>query len=242
MAVVKRTIKPEMLDALSADDPGAIRSRSDIARVHKWMGDAKILAGAFRGAFPRKPPDTIVELGAGDATFLLSVAKLFSPVWKPQRVVLVDRQQLLSPRTKAEFTALSWSVETVQMDIFDWLARPNAERFDLTTATLFLHHFSEPELRRIFRVVSEQTEVFLACEPERSGFSLLGASLLGFIGANHVTRYDGRVSVRAGFAARELSDLWPNGAAWKLAERKAGPFTHFFSAQRTREPRAQTGG
>jgi hypothetical protein len=38
------------------------------------------------------------------------------------------------------------------------------------------------------------------------------------------------VSVRAGFAGKELSAAWPAGA-WQLEERVAWPFTHLFVAR-----------
>jgi hypothetical protein len=45
-----------------------------------------------------------------------------------------------------------------------------------------------------------------------------------------VTRHDAVASVRAGFAGRELSGLWPE-AGWQRREGLALPFTHFFAAQ-----------
>jgi hypothetical protein len=51
------------------------------------------------------------------------------------------------------------------------------------------------------------------------------------LGANDVTRHDAVASVRAGFRGRELSGLWPAGAAgWRLNERGIFPFTHLFHA------------
>jgi hypothetical protein len=49
------------------------------------------------------------------------------------------------------------------------------------------------------------------------------------LGCNAVTRHDAVVSVRAGFAGKELSAAWPPGA-WQLEERVAWPFTHLFVA------------
>jgi hypothetical protein len=47
-----------------------------------------------------------------------------------------------------------------------------------------------------------------------------------------VTRHDAVLSVRAGFAGRELSALWPSADGWKLEERRAGLFSHLFVAHR----------
>jgi hypothetical protein len=229
---MKREVKRELLDELPAGDRRAIGSRRDLQKVNAWMGHADIMLRALAGAFTDRSPRSIVELGAGDGTLLLRLAKGMAPRWKPLRVVLVDRQPLLSPRTKAEFEALSWHVESLEMDVFDWLRRPHPEYNDVTLATLFLHHFTEDHLRRLLRLAAPQTGFFVACEPQRVTFSLCAAALLGFIGCNDVTRHDAKISVRAGFAENELSSLWPVDDGWRLMERQAGLFSHCFVAQR----------
>jgi hypothetical protein len=163
---------------------------------------------------------------------LLKLAKRFTPAWKPSRVVLVDREPAVSPKTKAQFDALEWRVEYAQMDVFEWLEQSRPQPADVTLVTLFLHHFKDHDLRRLLRSAAAQTRLFVACEPRRSAPALGATRLLRLIGCNDVTRHDARVSVRAGFTGRELSAAWPDGAAWKLEERRAGPFTHYFVAQK----------
>jgi hypothetical protein len=227
-----REVRRELLDELPANDHRAIKSRRDLQRIHAWMGNTHIMARALAGAFNGRSPQSIVELGAGDGTLLLRLAKRIGPRWKPLRVVLVDRQRLLSPQTKAEFEALSWPVEALEMDVFDWLQRPHPEPSDITIASLFLHHFKQDDLRRFLCHVAQQTDFLLACEPRRNNFSFCGAALLGFIGCNDVSRHDAKISVRAGFVENELSALWPGAEGWRLTERQAGLFSHCFAAQR----------
>jgi len=148
------------------------------------------------------------------------------------RAVLVDRQRLLSQRTQAEFEALSWHVESVQMDVFEWLQRADPERSDVVMATLFLHHFADDDLRALLGHAARQTDFFLACEPRRDNVSLRAAGLLWLIGCGDVARHDARISVRAGFAGNELSALWPVDGGWRLTERPAGGFSHCFVARR----------
>jgi hypothetical protein len=52
------------------------------------------------------------------------------------------------------------------------------------------------------------------------------------IGCNGVTRHDAIVSIRAGFAEKELSGLWPKNEHWALQERSANFSSHLFVAQR----------
>jgi hypothetical protein len=232
---MQRTLEREFLDDLPADDPRAIASRRDLRRVNVLMSTAPIIARALNGRFTAQSPRSIIELGAGDGTSLLRLAEIIPPRPAPIHAALVDRKQLLTAETQQAFAARNWKVESVAMDVFDWLDRPNAEPGDLIIASLFLHHFLEPDLQRLLARASEQTNTFLACEPKRANFPFVAASLLGFIGCNSVTRHDAKVSVRAGFAKKELSALWPTDRNWKLTERPAGLFSHCFVAQRIQQ-------
>ena len=220
-----RTVIPELLDELPPDDPRAIHSRGDLRKVNALMGNADIMARTLR---PRRF-DTVVELGGGDGTFLMAVARRLGP--RPVRAILVDRQSLLTRETRAEFEALSWQVEPIRADVFDWLAHDGRESADFTMSNLFLHHFVERDLSALLRDASRQTRLFLACEPLRSRPALAAAAMLRLIGCNGVTLHDAKISVRAGFRSRELSALWPQDGNWQLTEHKASRFTHSFVAE-----------
>lgn len=231
---MSREVARELLDELPADDRRAVRARRDLRRVNAWMGHARIMARALGRTFGDRSPQSIVELGAGDGTLLLRLAKTIEPRWEAVHVVLVDRQRLLSPRTQAEFEALSWHVESVQMDVFDWLKSADGDgmRTDVVLASLFLHHFAPGDLRTLLALAARQTRFFMACEPSRDKIALRAAELMWFIGCGDVARHDAKISVKAGFVDNELSALWPTTHGWQLTERSAGPFSHCFLAQR----------
>jgi SAM-dependent methyltransferase len=230
---MNRLVEPEFLDQLPPTDRGAMASRRDLQKVNFWMGHAGIMDHALSTAFAGRSPQSIVDLGGGDGTFLLQLARRMASRWKGVHAVVVDRRGLLSARTREEFAALSWRVESLEADIFDFLQRPAPRRFDVTIASLFLHHFLRDDLQRLLSGAATHTEFFLACEPHRAPFALRAAGLLWVIGCNRVTLHDAQVSVRAGFLGKELSALWPADGCWQLSERKAGQFTHCFTAQRS---------
>jgi len=227
-----RQIKPEWLDSLPPDDPAAIRSRRDLRRVNAWMGNARILARALQSTSTEQPLLTVVELGAGDGHFLLQVVRRLSPPAPGARALLLDRLRLVTPETETAFRQTGWCVEPVQADVFKWLRRSRSERVDAVVANLFLHHFTDDQLRELFYLAAERASVLVAVEPHRSALALTCSRLLWAIGGNAVTRHDAVVSVGAGFAGRELADLWPSAAPgrWSLAEESAGLFSHLFVA------------
>ena len=164
---------------------------------------------------------------------MLELARQLAGRGQTAEVLLVDQFNIVSVETLQAFADVGWRATAVQADVFDWLAEPPAARSDLVIANLFLHHFLSGRLRELFRLAAERTNVFVACEPRRSAFALNAARLLGVIGCNAVTRHDAVVSVRAGFAAQELSALWPTSTEWQLVEQPAGLFSHCFIARRS---------
>jgi hypothetical protein len=115
------------------------------------------------------------------------------------------------------------------LDAFEFLRHPG-KPLDAIVANLFLHHFDDARLRELLALAAQRAPLFIACEPRRSAPALWASRLVGLIGCNDVTRHDAVLSVRAGFAGKELSALWPED--WLLTEKPAGPFSHLFVAQR----------
>jgi hypothetical protein len=228
----ERRMEAEWLDVMPASDPRAIHSRRDLRRLNAWMLHTGIMARALARYCAGARPRTLIDLGGGDGAFMLGVARRLAPQWPDVAVILLDRQDVVSEDTRAAFGALNWRLETVRMDVFDFLDSPHAVGADVMIANLFLHHFQPDDLARLLAQAARSVPLFLACEPRRAALALLGSRMVWALGCNDVTRHDAVASVRAGFAGQELSNLWPVGEGWELSESHAWLFTHRFVARR----------
>ncbi len=226
---MQRSLVPELLDHLPASDPGALRSRRDLVSVNLLMGHAAIMARLLRAA---DRPRVLIDIGAGDGTFMLRVARRLAPRWPDCRLILLDKQNIVSDKTRAAFAILTWRIETVATDVFEFFAAADCPRVDGITANLFLHHFRDEQLSLLLPLIAQHTPLFVACEPRRAALASAGSRLLWAIGCNHVTLHDATASVRAGFRGQELTALWPRTTEWDLQERAAGLFSHSFVARR----------
>jgi hypothetical protein len=226
-----RSVLPEVLDDLAPGDPSAIRSRRDLQRVHRAMRSVSALGHALSRLRLAAQPKSVLELGAGDGSLLLRLAAAIRPRWLDVKVTLLDRQRIVSPETVEAYRRLGWDVTTVCEDVLAWARQAPEQRYDLTVATLFLHHFEAPELREVLRGVISQSRAFVAIEPRREMIAKVGSRLIGLLGTNAVTREDAVKSVDAGFTGDEITQSWPSSQeAWWMREYRVLPFSHAFIA------------
>ena len=104
-----RVVSAEALDGLTEADPAAMRSRRDLRRVHVAMGTRRVVLRALR-EMPtlqqRRTPLRVLELGAGDGSLMLGVARSLGPLWREVGFTLLDRQALVEPATVAAYARL----------------------------------------------------------------------------------------------------------------------------------------
>jgi hypothetical protein len=222
-----RVLEPELLDELPADDARAIHSRRDLRRINALMGNGRVIA-RFVAQYVEdavlKSPITIAEIGAGDGNIGRHVAATLSRRGVFGKLLMVDRQGLRAEAVEG------WRLDSIEADVFEWLDR--GEKAPVVIANLFLHHFEDRRLRELLLKCAGLCDCFVAAEPRRSRFAEWFAGRVKLVGCNEVTLHDAEISVRAGFNDRELSELWPRDRRWRLVERRAGLFTHFFGAIR----------
>jgi len=221
-----RVVHPELLDELPPDDPRAIHSRRDLRRINAIMANASYLLD-FLFQSPAGTDGrsiTLAEIGSGDGTITSKVTCAFAQEKIHGHAILIDRQP------SGNIQQDGWTFEKIKADVFDWLE--SAPHCDVIIANLFLHHFEDDRLRELLAKIAKRSAIFAAVEPRRSAFAEFAARQVGLIGCNDVTRNDAVISVRAGFQNSELSERWPDRDGWKLTERKAGLFSHFFGAIR----------
>jgi hypothetical protein len=224
-----RTVAPEWLDQLSPRDPRAVESRHDLRLLNWWMGNARTIRTVLADLCRANPPMRLAELGAGDGTFFLRLARSLGRPCPGAEVFLVDRRPSVSTQTCAAFVRMGWAVDIVAADVFDWL--PRQALLDVLIANLFLHHFEADALAALLRLIARSSRSLVACEPRRCASALAVGYMLRLLGCNAVTRHDAPISVRAGFRASELSAAW-SVSQWKLREERAGLFSHLFVARK----------
>ncbi len=198
--MAKRLVTPELLDSLPPNDPEAVRSRRDLHRVNRLMGNERWILRAVDD-FSKEAAPRMVEIGAGEGVLCNRLARKF-----PEATItaydLAPRPATLDPR-----------VDWRQGDLF----KQPAPCGDVLIANLFLHHFEDDALAELGRWMAN-FRMGIFNEPDRAHLPhFLGTLAHPFI--NRVTRHDMHVSIRAGFAAGEIPrSLGLDATHWKSEE------------------------
>ena len=219
---------------MAPPDPTGLRLRQDLRRLHRALGTATVLRRAIDRLGLAAPPRRLLDLGGGDGTLLLRLARGSPPAWRGIEVTMLDPERLVSASTRAAFASVGWSLRTEPIELLDWAWEDRAGVFDLGLATLRLHRLDPDTRARLLPVLARRTMAFVACEPRRGVLTRLGGQLLPrLLGSGPVLREHALRGASSGLAGRELAADWPPApGAWAVDEFPAGLFLHCFSAVR----------
>ncbi len=203
---MQRTLFTEQLDFLPAHDARARRSRRDLRRINRWMGNDVWWRRAVAPLI--NVQDRVLEIGPGDGGF------------RPLPDHVVDGLDRMPVPDR-------WHPEA------RWYRMP-AQSFSkwadysAIVGNLVFHHFTEAELHHLGSQIAPHVRIIAACEPQRGRRCQFGFVVLArLLGACTVTRRDGYVSILAGFRGDELPHalgLDPRHWGWTIEQTWRGAY------------------
>jgi len=193
-----RVVLPELLDELPPDSPAARASRRDLLIINRLLGSTQWFRRTLGEQL--RPDEPVLELGAGTGELGLA---LNAGVPNLAGLDLCGRP-IHWPRQASWF-------KTNVLEFADWAAYP------VVIGNLFFHHFDRGGLAKLGAKLNEHARVLITSDPLRALRTRRLFSLLcPLIQAHPVTRYDGRVSIGAGFRQEELPHLLQlDPAVWR---------------------------
>lgn len=206
---MSRILEPELLDSLPPESPAARRSRRDLARVNRVMGNHAWFARTVPAL--ALPGEAALELGSGDGALALLLRAAGPPTDALDRV----------PAPAGWPAEARWHVADLR-DFDGWAGYP------VVLANLVLHHLADAELAALGATLDRHARVLVFNETLRRGRCLAVWNIAAPLGgAGPVTRHDGRVSIAAGFRDDELplalrlsSGRW----SWRVRETFLGAY------------------
>lgn len=213
-----RVLQQELLETYPDDHPDAIIGRQELLLVNAVMGNHRWMERTLRQYY--QPGWKITEIGAGDGA--LSRRFVDASICEARALHAFD----LARRPATWPPDAAWT----QGDLFQQ-PLPDSE---VLVANLFLHHFTDDQIKVLGSRISPKTRLILAVEPERRWMHTVMGRFFSWLAELHpITKFDMQVSIRAGFRDDELAaslGLDPRIWCWKHQAALLGGYR--FSAMR----------
>jgi 2-polyprenyl-3-methyl-5-hydroxy-6-metoxy-1,4-benzoquinol methylase len=198
----RRSYQKEIMDDMSIGGETLDKAFRELSKINRWLGGkATSLKGIMSLAknIPHPKTLTILDVGSGGADIVDAVSSLDAEV----NITALDFNQnacSYAARTHPSLNVVQGSVMALPF--------PH-QSFDLVHASLFLHHFTEDELRNILQSLMNVTRYgIIINDLRRSLFAYLGITFIAqVLSRSDMVKHDGPLSVRRGFTLKELKKL-----------------------------------
>lgn len=201
----KRILIPELMDDPALDENGLQAALADVTLVNKWLGGQKITLEGLDYFFEKYPQEhyAISDLGCGDGEMLRTMAQYCRK--KNIKVKLVGLD--LNPKSIAMARERSQDYPEIEFRQQDILQLNADLKFDITTTTLTMHHFTDEEILRFLKRFNAVSNLgWVINDLHRSNIAaVLFHGFSGVFMKTHIARYDGLVSIGRAFTKRELT-------------------------------------
>jgi ubiquinone/menaquinone biosynthesis C-methylase UbiE len=187
-----RVLKPEILDTLAPEE--ALASLADLTRINARWGGHSTLRRLLTGVVRRDESFSLLDVGAASGDMAEEIRERFPRA----QVTALDRiashlAAARDPRVAGDAFALPFRDKS----------------FDFVFCSLFLHHFTDDEIVRLFKEFGRVARrgvlaIDLLRDPVAYYFLPWTKWIFGW---NWVTVNDGPISVEAAFRPRELEEL-----------------------------------
>jgi SAM-dependent methyltransferase len=208
-----RATEPELLDAGVPEDE-VRHSLADLRLVNRVLGGRRALLGAVMPLLDGLPAPSLLDVGCGSADLPALVA---ARARFPVRVVGLDLKAL-------HLREAPTPVRRVVADVRRLPFAPG--RFDVVTASLFLHHFDGPEVARVLASLWSLARRALVVNDLRRARVpyLFGRLVFPRIFRTQVSVVDGLVSIRRSFTRSELAAAFAEAGIHAVTIRRSFPY------------------
>jgi SAM-dependent methyltransferase len=151
MKFTARATTAELMDDLTLASDELRQNLDELETINTWLGGYQPVLGALARLQPRFPvgrPLRLADLGSGGGDTLRHVARWVRRRGVPAELVGVDANEFMLAYASAKSQAYP-EIAYQQVDIFS--PEFAAQKYDVLTASLFCHHFTDAELVGLLR-------------------------------------------------------------------------------------------
>jgi ubiquinone/menaquinone biosynthesis C-methylase UbiE len=200
---LKRSYEKEIMDDFSINDDRVGDALNEIKHVNKFLGGISTSKAGLRFLFNHKKSDPmkVLDIGSGASDIFEALHKRYPNL----NVYSLDRNERICEIIKAEKTASPIYCDAQNPPI-------KKESVSVVHASLFLHHFTEDEIKKLIKSsLSIAKYGMIINDLRRSVWALIGIKLLIFLfSKSAMVKNDAPLSVKKGFLISELINMLEN--------------------------------
>ena len=225
LGLLHRATDDELMDTLPL-------SEAEVRSTLRWLqftnrrfgGTRTILRhlSAWRAGWPTDRAMHLLDVGTGAADIPAAVVAWARRRGLPIRVTAIDSAAGIVAAARIAVRDVP-DIFVEQIDLFELAATDR--RFDIVTASLFLHHVPPERTRDALEAIDRLAiRGVIVSDLLRSPLTWAAVGALAFATGNRIVRHDAPLSVRRAFRIRELSRLAAAAGLPHLRARREGRF------------------
>jgi ubiquinone/menaquinone biosynthesis C-methylase UbiE len=204
-----RSTQSEIMDDFDLKGDDMKKVLTDLKNVNKWLGGNKISINGIIKLLPEGANEqtiTILDLGCGDGEILRECARFAKKEGYNFQLIGIDANTFILEEARRRSTDFQ-NITFLERDVFS--SEIKELDYDIALCTLFLHHFSNKDLKAIIQRFLDQAQVGIVVNDlHRSRWAFWLFKMVSYlIIKTSIARNDGLVSVARGFKKRELEKL-----------------------------------
>ncbi len=206
-----RSYTKELMDDLTLSSADLQQNLNELRLVNRYLGGNLVLKIGLnnlkkQGFFDENRTYTVLDIGAGGGDNLVVIAKWFQKNNIKATLTGLDANAFMIDFAK-DYCKDYPNIQFIQHNIFD--KNIGSLSFDISTCSLFCHHFTEEELIAIFKNIKSFTRGhFIINDLHRHPIAYAGIWLLvHLLNGSYLIKNDAPLSVLRAFRREELRQL-----------------------------------
>jgi SAM-dependent methyltransferase len=209
MNFTARATTPELMDDLKLASDELRQNLDELETINTWLGGYRPVLAALarlRPRFPAGRPLRLADLGSGGGDTLRHVAAWARRQRVPVALTGIDANEFMLAYAAAKSAAYP-EISYRQVDIF--LPEFAAQPYDILTASLFCHHFTDAELVDLLRRWHRQAQVAVVINDlHRHPLAYYSIKYLTrLLGGSRLVQNDAPLSVARAFSRADWQHL-----------------------------------
>jgi 2-polyprenyl-3-methyl-5-hydroxy-6-metoxy-1,4-benzoquinol methylase len=207
----KRSYKKELMDDLTLSSAELGQNLEELRVVNRYLGGNLVLKVALnrlkkQGFFKENKIYRIADIGSGGGDNLIVIAEWFQKNNLQVALTGIDANAFMIGFA-SDFCRKYPNIQFAQYNIFDTAISQLS--FDLTTCSLFCHHFTDEELLLIFKNIKSITQgAFIINDLHRHPIAYGGIWFLTrLLNGSYLIKNDAPLSVLRAFRRKEIQTL-----------------------------------